>query len=165
MANSRQSRDDSTRATYDARNAVTETRATQERPVVDSWKPPSILPEINKRDGWAHRWVRTSLLSKADNTNVSARFREGWEPCKLSEYPELKLSVDPGSIGADRVEVGGLLLCRMPTEMIRQRDAYFSNAKASQVESVDSSYMKENDPRMPLFAEKKSATSFGRGSR
>jgi len=33
----------------------------------------------------------------------------------------------------------------------------------SQMESVDNNFMRENDQRMPLFKEKRSTTSFGKG--
>lgn len=140
-----------------------ETRDKQERPKI--WAPADRLPEPHEVEGYGHRWVRKATMGIADPTNLSKNLREGWEPCKLSEYPELRLSVDASSTSSDMVEIGGLVLCRMPREMIAQRDAYFNNAGQSQMESVDSSYMKENDPRMPLFAEKKTQTSFGRGSR
>lgn len=140
-----------------------ETRDKQVHP--KQWAPADRLPEPHGVEGYGHRWIRKSTMGVADPTNLSKNLREGWEPCKLAEYPELRLSVDVSSAGSDAVEIGGLLLCRMPIEMIAQREAYFGNANTSQMESVDSSFMKENDPRMPLFAEKKSSTSFGRGSR
>ena len=130
-----------------------------------NWAPADRLPEPHEVEGYGHRWIRKSTMGVADPTNLSKNLREGWELCKLSEYPELQLAVDASSASSDMVEVGGLLLCRMPKEMIRQRDAYFGNAGAAQMDAVDSSFMKENDPRMPLFADKKSQTSFGRGSR
>ena len=129
------------------------------------WMPADRLPEPHQVEGYGHRWVRTATMGVADPTNVSKSLREGWEPCKLSEYPELMMSIDPGSQGSDQIRVGGLMLCRMPNEMIAQRNAYYGNANSAQVQSVDASFMKENDPRMPLFAEKKSSTSFGRGTR
>jgi hypothetical protein len=30
--------------------------------------------------------------------------------------------------------------------------------------SVDNNFMRENDPRMPLFSERKTSVSFGRGN-
>lgn len=130
-----------------------------------NWAPADRLPEPHEVEGYGHRWVRTATMGVPDPTNLSKSLREGWEVCKLNEYPELKYSVDASSNNADTVNVGGLILCRMPREMIRQRDAYYNGSNAAQMEAVDSSFMKENDPRMPLFAEKKSNTSFGRGSR
>lgn len=139
---------------------------TREKQVVKkNWAPAARLPEPHQVEGYGHRWVRKATMGVADPTNLSKNLREGWELCKLSEYPELQMAVDASSSSSDLIEVGGLILCRMPTEMIRQRDAYFGKANTAQMESVDSSFMKENDPRMPLFADKKSQTSFGRGSR
>jgi len=138
---------------------------TREKQVaVKHWKPADRLPEPHEVEGYGHRWIRKSVLGVADPTNLSKNLREGWEFCKLSEYPELQLAVDASSASSDIIEVGGLVLCRLPKEMIRQRDAYYNGANLSQMEAVDSNFMKENDPRMPLFAEKKSQTSFGRGS-
>jgi hypothetical protein len=64
----------------------------------------------------------------------------------------------------DGIEVGGLLLCKTPIEFTEQRDAYYRNIAGSQMESVDNNFMRENDPRMPLFQERKSEVkSFGKG--
>ena len=130
----------------------------------DSWKPASLLPEFKKVPGWAYRWIRTSLLNDADNLNVSTRMREGWEPVKLADHPEMKLMVDQNSRFKDGVEIGGLLLCKIPEEFVNQRTAYYENQAKQQAQAVDNSFMKQNDPRMPLFADKKSSTSFGKGS-
>ena len=130
----------------------------------DSWKPASLLPEFKKVPGWAYRWIRTSLLNDADNLNVSTRMREGWEPVKLADHPEMKLMVDQNSRFKDGIEIGGLLLCKIPEEFVTQRNDYYINQAKQQEQAVDNSFMKQNDPRMPLFADKKSSTSFGKGS-
>jgi hypothetical protein len=127
------------------------------------WAPASALPEIKKEPGWAYRWVRTSMMGQADATNVSSKMREGWEPVSLSQHPELKLFVDSTTRFKDSVEVGGLLLCKIPEEFVEQRTAYYNNQTRSQTEAVDNSFMKENDARMPLFSQKSSKTSFGKG--
>ena len=129
----------------------------------DSWKPASLLPEFKKVPGWAYRWVRTSLLNDADNLNVSSKMREGWEPVKLADHPEMKIMVDHNSRFKDGIEIGGLLLCKIPEEFVVQRKAYQENKAQQQADAVDNSFMKQNDPRMPLFAESKATTSFGKG--
>jgi hypothetical protein len=103
------------------------------------------------------------MLDKADARNISAKFREGWEPVRVEEQPKFKLLVDPNSRFKDNIEVAGLLLCKMPVEFVDQRSAYYAKATQDNMEAVDSNFMRENDPRMPLFAEKKSKTSFGSG--
>jgi hypothetical protein len=89
--------------------------------------------------------------------------REGWEPVKHSEHPEIQLPASADSRFKDSVEVGGLLLCKMPQEMVDQRNDYYKQKAEGQAKAVDNSFMKENDPRMPLFADKKSTKSFGKG--
>jgi hypothetical protein len=59
--------------------------------------------------------------------------------------------------------VGGLLLCKTPVEFTEQRDAHFSKLAESQMQSVDNTYMRENDPRMPMFKERKSTVTVGKG--
>src|SRR6478735_5678243 len=110
-----------------------ETRDTETR--AKSWAPPAILPEPNQHDGWVHRWIRTACLGQPDPTNVSQRLREGWEPCKSEEYPEIMAQV-PGTIKArgGNVEISGLMLCRMPAEMHQQRQQYYDDMARAQLD-------------------------------
>lgn len=138
-----------------------ETRAETERP--KTWQPASALPEPDKQPGYAYRWVRVSTMSQADPKNISSKLREGWEPVRLEEQPKFRMVVDPNSRFKDNVEVAGLLLCKIPEEFMSQRKEYFSRQTNAQLDSVDNSFMRENDPRMPLFKERKSTASFGKG--
>jgi hypothetical protein len=90
--------------------------------------------------------------------------REGWEPVKLADHPEMKLMVDQNSRFKDGVEIGGLLLCKIPQEFVEQRKAHYATHARQQAEAVDNSFLKQSDARMPLFSEKKSTTSFGKGN-
>ena len=140
----------------------TESREASARP--QSWEPQSKLPSPTPQDGWVFRWVATSVLGQANNTNVSAKFREGWQPVKAEDHPELQLVSDVDSEWAKKgnLEVGGLLLCKAPKELMEQRDEYYRQAAADQMEAVDNNYLKENDPRMPLLKpDRKSRTTFG----
>ena len=130
----------------------------------ESWRPPDLLPTPNPRPGWNHRYVRTSTLNEADARNISSKLREGYEPCKAEDYPELMMHASTDGRFKGNIEVGGLLLCRIPTEFEQQRDAYYAKQNQAQMESVDNSFMRQSDPRMPLFAERKSNVSFGKGS-
>ena len=139
-----------------------ETRDLQERP--KQWQPPELLPEPDKQPGYAYRWIRVSTLNNADPRNISAKLREGWEPVRIEEQPKFQLLVDPNSRFKDNIEVGGLLLCKTPQELVDQRNAYYNEQTRNQTDSVDNSLMRQSDPRMPLFNERKSSTSFGKGS-
>jgi hypothetical protein len=140
-----------------------ETRDAASRP--KSWAPPSLLPEVNQEPGYSYRWIRISTLGTPDVNNISSKFREGWEPVKASEHPEAFTMSDPNSRFKDCIESGGLILCKTPVELTSQRDAHYRKQTEDQVASVDNNFMRENDPRMPLFKEKRSTVTFGSGSK
>lgn len=137
-----------------------ETREAEER--AQSWAPPQILPDPAPREGWVHRYIRIKLRGDDDPVNASQRLREGWEPCKSEDYPEITTKI-PGMKRTGNIEVGGLLLCRMPIERYRQRQEYYDRLAARQVESIENNLMRENDPRMPLLKpERRTQVTFGR---
>ena len=139
-----------------------DTRETFERP--KQWQQPELLPEPDKQAGYAYRWIRVASLNQADPRNLSAKLREGWEPVRIEEQPKFQLLVDPNSRYKDNIEIGGLLLCKTPVEFVQQRNAYYSAQANAQMEAVDNTLMRQSDPRMPLFNEKKTTSSFGKGS-
>ena len=140
------------------------TRESAERPK-KRWTPPQLLPDPTPEPGYVYRWVRTSTLNNADPMNISSKLREGWEPVKVSQHPELQVAASANTRFPDCIEIGGLLLCKIPQELAEQRDEYYRNQAQTQMHSVDNTLMRESDPRMPLFADKKSKVSaFGRGS-
>jgi hypothetical protein len=145
------------RLTRDMDNRAVSQRAT-------AWRPPETLPSPDDRPGWTHRWIRTSTLGAADPSNISSKLREGYEPCKAEDYPELMMHATTEGRFKNNIEVGGLLLCRIPSEFLEQRSAYYANQNKSQMESVDNNFLRESDPRMPLFSDKKSKVTFGSGS-
>ena len=139
-----------------------ESRALTERP--KRWMPHELLPEPDKQAGYEYRWIRVSMLGKQDGRNVSTKIREGWEPVKLQEQPQFKLLTDPTTRFEDGIEIGGLLLCKTPEEFVEQRKDYYANQNQLQAEAVDNNLMRQSDPRMPIFKERKSSTSFGTGT-
>lgn len=129
------------------------------------YAPPSTLPDPTPEPGYTYRWIATHVLGEAQNTNVSSKMREGWEPVKAVDHPELMLE---GNAKTGNVEIGGLMLCKMPRERAQARDEYYANQNRAQMESVDNNFMRNNDPRMPLFADRKSTSTrggFGSGSK
>ena len=139
-----------------------DSRATFQRPT--AWRPPETLPSPDARPGWIHRWVRISMMGSSDAANISSKFREGYEPCKAEDYPELMMHATTEGRFKGNIEVGGLLLCRIPDEFLKQREAYYANQNKAQLDSVDNNFMRESDPRMPLFADRQSKVTFGPGS-
>jgi hypothetical protein len=143
-------------------NRDADNRATSERP--KQWAPAELLPEPVKQPGYAYRWIRTSTLNQADPRNLSGKLREGWEPVRIEEQPEMQLLIDPSSRYKDNIEIGGLLLCKTPEEFVEQRNSHYAKQSQAQTEAVDNNFMRQSDPRAPLFSEKKSTTSFGKGN-
>ena len=139
-----------------------ESREVSMRP--QSWRPPEALPSPDERPGWKHRWIRVSMLGAADAKNISSTFREGYEPVKAEEYPELMMhAVEEGRFKGG-VEVGGLVLCRIPEEFLVQRAKYYEAQNKANMESVDNTFMKDNHPLMSKFSEKQTRVTFGSGS-
>ena len=121
-----------------------------------SWQRPELLPAPNPEPGYEFRWIRVSTLGAADPMNVSSKFREGWEPVKASDHPEIHMLVVENDKFKDNVVIGGLMLCKTPTELVEDRNAYYQQQTDAQMSAVDNNFMRESDPRMPLFKERQS---------
>jgi len=141
-------------------NRDTEVREMAERP--KQWRPPELLPEPDKEEGYEYRWIRVSMLNTPDPRNLSSKLREGWEPVRVEEQPKFKLLVDPDGRFKDNIEIGGLLLCKTPKEFVEQQQAYYAKQTREQTEAVDNNLMRQSDARMPIFKESKSTVTVGR---
>ncbi len=128
-----------------------------------AWKRPELLPDPTPQDGYTFHWVRVSTNGQADPTNVSSKLREGWEPCKASDHPEIQLVSIENDRFKDNVVMGGLMLCKAPKELVEERNAFYKDTNEAQIRSVDNNLMRESDPRMPMFNERSSKVTFGKG--
>jgi hypothetical protein len=149
------------RKTRSSESRHAESRDYSMRPA--KWAPAQLLPDPEHEPGWAFRWIRLSTLNNPDPTNISSKLREGWEPVKASTQPRLRFLADPKSRFPDSIEIGGLLLCKTPVEFTEDRDEHYRKQSEAQMASVDNTYMRESDPRMPLFKERSSKVTFGKG--
>ena len=140
-------------ATRDSRDLVS-----REKSARAVYRPSSTLPDPDPIPGFTHRWIATHVLRQADPTNVSRKLRDGWMPCKAEDYPELMLQ---GNEKTGNIEIGGLMLCKIPTEKAEAMSEYYNGQAHAQMESVDNSFLRQNDPRMPLFSERKSSSTRG----
>lgn len=129
-----------------------------------AWQRPETLPSPNPEPGYTYRWIRTSTHGQVDATNVSSKLREGWEPVKATDHPEITLVTIENERFRDNVVIGGLMLCKAPIELVEERTEHFKEQTTNQIKSVDNNLMRENDPRMPLFHERKSKVTFGKGN-
>jgi hypothetical protein len=129
-----------------------------------AWKPPSLLPTPNAEPGYKFRWVRVSSQGDNDNRNVSKRFREGWEPVAAKDHPEIQFVGERGSEFQGGIEIGGLLLCKTAAENVQQRSEYYNARAQDQMNSVENSFLRDNDPRMPKYKlQNRTRVSFGTG--
>jgi len=139
-----------------------DTRETKSR--TRSWQRPETLPSPMPQDGYEFHWVRIATLGQVDATNVSSKLREGWEPVKAADHPEITMVNIENERFADNVVIGGLMLCKAPEELVAERNQHYDMQARSQMDSVDNNLMRENDPRMPLFNERKTKVTFGKGT-
>lgn len=147
-----------------ADNRIKRDQETREKTVATRhWEQPDILPQPDPQPGYQFRWIRIATLGDTDARNISSRIREGWEPCKASDHPEITMVVVESEKFKDNIVIGGLMLCKMPEEMVLQRKAHFEQMTKNQMDAVDNNLMRENDPRMPIFNDRKSSVTFGKG--
>lgn len=142
------------------RNLETREQSARKR----SWAPPELLPSPAADPEYDFHWVRVSTMGTPDAMNVSSKLREGWEPVRAVDHPEVHMMTTEDPRFKDNVVVGGLMLCKTPKEMVQERNAYYTGQADAQIKAVDNNYMRENDPRMPLFSDKRTKVTFGNGS-
>ena len=129
------------------------------------WAPPSSLDAPPAPKGYVHRWIRTEFMGQEDTGNVSKKLREGWEFVRAEEikntlgdhdFPVIRSGTYQGLIG-----VGGLVLARIPEEIVEERNAYFSQQTRDQQEAVDNNLLREQHPSMPINQERHTRVTFG----
>jgi hypothetical protein len=148
-----------------AENRLNRTQTTREKTERKrSWSRPELLPNPNPEEGYEFHWVRISTQGQADAMNVSSKLREGWEPVKASDHPEITMVTVENERFADNVVIGGLMLWKAPAELVEERNDYYRQQSDSQIRSVDNNLMRENDPRMPIFNDRQTKVTFGKGT-
>jgi hypothetical protein len=100
-----------------------------------------------------------------DTGNMSKKLREGWELVRADElekqigandYPVISEGKNAGVVG-----VGGLVLARIPEEIVDSRKEYFRIKTKGQMDAVDQDLMKEQRPEMPINIDRQSRVTFG----
>ncbi len=138
----------------------TNSRESAER--IQQWRPGSALDAPEPPLGYKHRWIRESVMEYDDKTNVHKKRQEGWELVRAEEYPDYVGPVIDEGRNAGTIGVGGLVLARIPTELINQRNQHFAQVASNQMDAVDRDWMRENNALMPKLApQRKSSVSFG----
>ena len=125
------------------------------------WTPPSSLDAPPAPDGYHHRWIRAETMGFDDTKNMAGRIRSGYELVRAdaypgSEYPTVTEGKYKGVIG-----VGGLLLAKVPEEIVKSREEYFNSMTQDANDAIENDLMKEQHPGMPINAERQTRVTFG----
>ena len=136
-----------------------ETRTKTERP--KEYKPPSSLDAPPAPDGYRHRWIRAESVGFQDSKNIFGRLREGYELVRADEYPETDYPTINDGKYKGVIGVGGLLLARISTELVKSREEYFRNLTQQKDEAIENDLLKDQDKRMPIKVDRSSKHTFG----
>ena len=127
------------------------------------WRPPSSLDAPDAPPGFKHRWIRSETLGVDDKKHMAGRLREGFELVRADEYPEFPSPTIENGKHAGVIGVGGLLLARIPEEIVKEREDYFKSQTKAQEDSVDNNLFKEQHRSMPISVDRQSRVTFGGG--
>ncbi len=140
-----------------SRESETREKVSRRKP----WAPPTSLDAPPAPSGFKHRWIRAEVVGQLDNKNVSARLREGWEFVRADEYPSEEWpQLDSGKYEGV-IAVGGLMLARIPEEIVEERNAYFHQLTKDKDEAIANDPLKDQHPSMPISSERSTRVSFG----
>ena len=138
---------------------ASQTRAKTAKKTV--WTPPSSLDAPPAPDGYHHRWIRAESMGFDDTKNMAGKLRSGYELVRADEYPGSNYPVMTEGKYKGIIGVGGLLLARIPVEIVKSRDEYFNKITQDKDTAVEQDLMKEQHPSMPINAERQTRVTFG----
>ena len=125
------------------------------------WSPPSSLDAPPAPTGFQHRWLRAESLGFNDAKNIQGRLRSGYELVRSDEYPDSGYPVVEDGKYKGVIGVGGLLLARVPDEIVKQRGDYYAKQHNDKVEALDKDLLKEEHQSMPINIDRQSRVTFG----
>ena len=126
-----------------------------------TWTPPSSLDAPPAPDGYKHRWLRAEVLVFDDTKNMAGHLRSGFELVRAEEYPNSEYPVIKEGKYQGMIGVGGLLLGRIPNEVVEARKEYFARMTQEKTDAIDKDLMKEEHPSMPINSERQTRVTFG----
>ena len=125
------------------------------------WTPPSSLDAPPAPAGYHHRWIRAETMGFTDTKNVAGRLRSGYELVRADAYPGSEYPVVTEGKYKGIIGVGGLLLARIPNEIVKSREAYFNKMTQDKEDAIEQDLMKEEPPSMPINQERQTRVTFG----
>ena len=137
---------------------ASQTKVKQQKKV---WTPPSSLDAPPAPDGFKHRWIRAESMGFDDTSNMSAKLRSGFEFVRADEYSEIDYPTIQDGKYKGVIGVGGLLLARIPDEIVEARREYFEQQTQDRNDAIDNDLMKEQHPSMPINNDRQTRVTFG----
>ena len=125
------------------------------------WTPPSSLDAPPAPDGFKHRWIRAESMGFDDSSNMSAKLRSGFELVRADEYSEIDYPTVNDGKYKGVIGVGGLLLARIPNEIVESREEYFRQQTQNRNDAIENDLMKEQHPSMPINNDRQTRVTFG----
>ena len=138
---------------------ASQTRAKTTKKTV--WTPPSSLDAPPAPDGYHHRWIRAESMGFDDTKNMAGKLRSGYELVRADEYPDQDYPVLDQGKYKGVIGVGGLLLARISTELVKSREEYFNNLTKQKDEAIENDLLKEQHPGMPIDHDRQTRVTFG----
>ena len=138
---------------------ASQTRVKEEKKKV--WTPPSSLDAPPAPDGYKHRWLRAESMGFDDTSNMSAKLRSGYELVRADQYPDANYPTVQDGKYKGVIGVGGLLLARIPEEIVESRKEYFARQTKDKSAAIDNDLMMEQHPSMPINNERQTRVTFG----
>ena len=136
-----------------------ETRVEKSK-LASKWRPSNLLEAPEARPGFSQRWIATMVLGQETPTNVAKRLREGWVPRdpktvkEIQHFPTIEHGRFAGHIGIE-----GMVLCEMPTNMVKQRNEYYAQMTENLMTSVEQDMNRAETPGQPIQRTFKSTVS------
>ena len=125
------------------------------------WTPPSSLDAPPAPDGFKHRWIRAESMGFDDSSNMSAKLRSGYELVRADEYSDVDYPTINDGKYKGVIGVGGLLLARIPEEIVKSREEYFRQQTQDRNDAIENDLMKEQHPSMPINNDRQTRVTFG----
>ena len=138
---------------------ASQTRSKTERPKV--WTPPSALDAPEPPKGFKHRWLRAESMGFDDVKNIQGRLRSGYELVRADEYPNDQFPSYKEGKYAGIIGHGGLVLSRVPEEIVDSRNEYFAQQTKERNEALERDLRREQHKSMPISQDRQSRVTFG----
>ena len=137
---------------------ASQTKVKQQKKV---WTPPSSLDAPPAPDGFKHRWIRAESMGFDDTSNMSAKLRSGFELVRADQYSDVDYPTIQDGKYKGGIGVGGLLLARIPDEIVEARREYFEQQTKDRNDAIENDLMKEQHPSMPINNDRQTRVTFG----